>query len=475
MTTQERLSALDASFIYLDGPCTPMHISSLAIYEGPAPEREELKRHLAGRLPLVPRFRQKLEIVPMNGHRPVWVSDPHFDLDTHLHHLALPAPGTESQLREVTGNILSQPLCRTRPLWEMWLIEGLERNRFAVLSKTHHALWDGISGVDLHSVLLDVDAEPGPLPDISPEVPEQPPTRAQLVTEAIRDQISDGVGLMRSTFRALRKPRDTARALIDLAAGSASLAASIIRPAPPSSLNNQLGSGRRYALGRASLNDVKLLKERFGATVNDAVLASVAGALRRWHIHRGMVPRDMKVMVPVSVRDARDRGTFGNRVVMLVVTLPVTQEDPILRLKSVHATMESAKSSAQVSAGEAFVKMSGFLPAQIVAGISKAQAALRSFNLLVTNVPGPQFPLYLRGRRLLELFPQAPLASNQGLSIAALSYDGRLSFGLLADHELLPDVDVLARGLEESMDDLTRHVIDFEPAEHRELVTAGRI
>ncbi|MGH2760620.1 MAG: WS/DGAT domain-containing protein, partial [Actinomycetota bacterium] len=317
--------------------------------------------------------------------------------------------------------------------------------------------------VDLHSVLLDLGPEPGPLPEMIDEVLDPPPTRAQLLTAALRDQVSDGVGLVRGAFRAMRKPRETIRAIAELATGGASLAASIIRPAPASSLNSELGSGRRYALARASLDHVKLLKTRFGTTVNDAVLASVAGALRHWHIHRGMVPRDMKVMVPVSVRDPRDRGTFGNRVVMLVVNLPVSQEDPILRLKAVHATMESAKSSAQVSAGEAFVKMSGFLPPQMVAGISRAQAALRSFNFLVTNVPGPQFPLYLRGRRLLELFPQAPLAANQALSVAALSYDGRLSFGLLGDHELLPDVDVLAQGLEASMDDLTRHVVEFAP------------
>lgn len=464
MTTQDRLSALDASFIYLDGPCTPMHISSLAVYDGPVPETGELRTHLLSRLPLVPRFRQKLELVPMNGHRPVWVSDQHFDIDAHLHRVALPAPGREVELREVTSDMLAKPLCRTRPLWEMSLIEGLERGRFAILSKTHHALWDGVSGVDLHSVLLDVGPDAVPLPPIADDVLEPAPTRAQLLTAAVRDQIADGVGLVRGAFRALRQPRETVRSIAELATGGASLAASIIRPAPASSLNCELGSGRRYAMGRASLDDVKLLKNRFGTTVNDAVLASVAGAIRKWNIHRGMVPRDMKVMVPVSVRDQRDRGTFGNRVVMLVVNLPVSQEDPILRLKAVHATMESAKSSAQVSAGEAFVKMSSFLPPQMVAGISRAQAAFRSFNFLVTNVPGPQFPLYLRGRRLLELFPQAPLAANQALSIAALSYDGRLSFGLLGDHNVLPDIDVLSQGLEASMDDLTRHVIEFAPA-----------
>jgi WS/DGAT/MGAT family acyltransferase len=467
MTDQDRLSALDASFLYLDGPCTPMHVSSLAIYEGPAPPADELTRHLESRLPLVPRFRQRLETVPFNGHRPVWIADTDFDLEGHINHTALPARGTEAQLRTITGRILSQPLCRTRPLWEMWLIDGLEHDRFAILSKTHHALWDGVSGVDLHSVLLDVDAQPQPLHEIAPEQPDPPPSRAQLFTRGIRDRFGDAFGFARDAVRAARDPRGTILSAAELAAGTASLAASILRPAPASSLNAPLGSGRRYALGRASLNDVRRLKARFGTTVNDAVLAAVAGAMRRWHIHRGMVPRDMKVMVPVNIRDPRDRGTLGNRVAMLVVPLPVGQDDPLLRLKTVHRTMDRAKESAQVSAGQAFLRMSALMPPQFVAGVSRAQAYFRSFNLLVTNVPGPQFPLYLRGRRLLELFPQAPLAANQALSIAALSYDGRLGFGLLADHAILPDIDVLSEGLEESMDELTRFVLDVSPTEHR--------
>ncbi len=474
MTTQERLSALDASFLYLDEPCTPMHISSLAIYEGPAPAAGELTRHLEGRLPLVPRFRQRLEHVPLGGHRPVWVSDPEFDLATHVHHAALPAPGSDAELRAMAGSILSQPLCRTRPLWEMWLIEGLSHGRFAILSKTHHSLWDGVSGVDLHSVLLDVGPDPDPLPDVDPLPVDPPPTRAQLLTKALRDHVSDGFGLARSILRAARDPRGTLRSASELAAGSASLAASLLRPAPPSSLNAPLGSGRRYAIGRASLHDVRKLRGEFGATVNDVVLASVAGALHRWLLSRGMIPRDMKVMVPVSVRDARDRGTPGNRVAMLVVPLPVSQDDPVLRLKAVSQTMATAKSSAQVSAGEAFLRMSAMVPPQIVAGLSRAQARYRSFNLLVTNVPGPQFPLYLRGRRLLELFPQAPLAANQALSVAALSYDGRLGFGLLGDRALLPDIDVLSQGLEDSLDELTRFVLDIEPTDDRVPAMAGR-
>jgi WS/DGAT/MGAT family acyltransferase len=473
----DRLSALDASFLYLDGPSTPMHISSLAIYEGPMPAPEELTKHLARRLPLVPRFRQRLETVPFNAHRPVWVSDPSFDLEAHLNHVALPWPGTETQLSDLVARILSHPLSRTRPLWEMWLIDGLSGDRFAILSKTHHSLWDGVSGVDLHSVLLDIEPQPHTQPELrlAPAVPL--PTRAQLFTNGVRERFGEAIGFARSSLRAVRDPRAVVRSAAELAAGTASLAGSLVRPAPDSALNGDIGSARRFSLGRASLEDLKRLKDAYGTTVNDAVLAAVAGALRIWHLHRGVVPRDLKVMVPVSVRAENDWGTLGNRVVMLVVALPVSQDDPVLRLKTVHNTMQTAKRSAQVSAGDALVKASAFLPPQAVAGVSWAQAHYRAFNLLVTNVPGPQFPLYLRGRRLLELFGQAPLAANQGLSIAALSYDNKIGFGLLADHTLVPDVECLAEGIEASTNELRTLVPQRrpKPADERVLAFTGPV
>lgn len=474
MTTQERLSALDASFLYLDGPTTPMHISSLAVYEGPAPSTSELRRHLIGRLPLVPRFRQRLEVVPFGAHRPVWVNDPEFDLSMHLHRVALPGPGGERELRGIAADILSKPLCRTRPLWEMWLLEGLAHGRFAILSKTHHCLWDGVSGIDLHSVLLDAGAQPDALPlDAAPPGVDPPPSRAQLWTKALRDHVTDGLGAAREIVRAVRDPRSAMQAAVEVATGSAALAGSLLRPAPASSLNGALCSGRRYELGRASLDDLRALKGTFGATVNDAVLAAVAGGLHKWQRSRGMLPRDLKVMVPVSVRAQRERGLPGNRVVMLIVPLPVGDDDPVRRLRTIGTTMSAAKASAQISAGRAFVSASGLLPPQAVAAISRAQAAYRSFNLLVTNVPGPQFPLYLRGRRLLELFPQAPLAKRQGLSVAALSYDGRIGFGLLGDHALLPDLEVLASGIEESVDELASLTRTTDLAPERALTMAA--
>jgi WS/DGAT/MGAT family acyltransferase len=447
----ERLSPLDASFLYLESPRTPMHISSLAIYEGPVPAERDLEAMLERRLPLVPRFRQRLAMVPFGGHRPVFVDDERFDLAAHLQHVALPEPTEQALMREA-GRILSQPLTRTRPLWEMWLISGLSNDRFAVLSKTHHCLWDGITGVDIHSVLL--DASPDGRPDEEPEAyePRPEPNGLGLLIGAARDRIRDAVETTRTLVKAVQDPAGTLRSVTHIARDVAGFATSLVRPAPRSDLNGTIGSHRRYAVGRGSLHEVKDLKHTLGASVNDVVLASVAGAIRAWQIHRGLLPTDVRVMVPVSVRDETDG--VGNRVAMVMIDLPVTDRTSLMRLDRVHTAMQAAKESGHAAAGDAVTRLSGVLPPAGIAAMSQAQAIMRPFNLVVTNIPGPQTPLYLLGRRLLELFPQAPLAAHQGLSIAALSYDGKIGFGVLADHDSMPDVDVLTRSLEGALDEL---------------------
>lgn len=447
----ERLSPLDASFLYLEGPRTPMHISSLAVYEGPAPADGELRTMLERRLPLVPRFRQRLATVPFGSHRPVWIDDESFDLDAHLQHVALPEP-TEEALTQLAGRLFSQPLCRTRPLWEMWMITGLAKGRFAILSKTHHCLWDGITGIDLHSVLLDATPDAPQDTPIEPYEPKPEPSGLGLLTGAIVDRVRETADAARNIIEAVRDPSDALRKVNRLARDATSFATSMIRPAPPSPMNDRTGSRRRYAIGHGSLHEVKDLKHTLGASVNDVVLAAVAGAIRQWQIHRGETPYDVRVMVPVSVRDEVDG--VGNRVAMVVIELPVTDRTSLMRLGRVHFAMKEAKTSGHVAAGEAITRLSGMMPPIGVAAMSRAQAMVRPFNLLVTNIPGPTAPLYLLGRKLLELYPQAPLAANQGLSIAALSYDGKLGFGLLADHDSMPDVDVLARALGSSLDEL---------------------
>ncbi|MEX0874841.1 MAG: wax ester/triacylglycerol synthase family O-acyltransferase [Actinomycetota bacterium] len=475
----DRLSALDASFLYLDGPCTPMHISSLAVYEGPPPQTKELMDVLVGRLHLVPRFRQRLASVPFNGHRPAWVPDPRFDISSHVQRVRLPDTGSDDELMHVVGYMLSQPLTKSRPLWEMCLIEGLSDDRFAVLSKTHHSLWDGISGADIHSVLLDATPDAPDEPGVSFEQ-RRAPGGVEMIAAAARDRITEGIGSVRGVLGALRKPRRTIRQIADVATGAVDLASSLLRQAPRMEINGRIGSGRRFAVARSSLDDVKGLKSIVGASVNDAILAAVAGGLRRWQVSRGVDPHDVKVMVPVSVRGADEHDTLGNRVVMLVVPLPVGIRDPLVRLDRIHEVMTKAKASHQARAGDAILKMSSALPPFAVAGLSQLQSRYRSFNLLVTNVPGPQFPLYLLGRKLVELYPQAPLVRNQGLSIGAMSYDGKLGFGLLGDLDLLPDLGMLAGGVQDAMDEIlwtvgheTVMIPEPIPGAMGELVTIG--
>lgn len=441
--TYDRLSALDTSFLHLEGPTTPMHISSLGIYEGPIPPPQELRQALAERLHLIPRFRQRVVPTPFNQHRPLWIDDPAFDLDGHLRHIALPAPGTEEQLMELCGSLLSSPLDRTRPLWEMWLIDGLGGGRFAILAKTHHALFDGITGADLHAVLLDPSPQPIEVAH-EPWTPGPQPGRAALLADGIKARAAEPFAIAGAFRRALRDPRAMLRRATEIVQGATAYGRAAVRTAPRSPLNEPSGSRRRYEVVRASLAEFRRISKHFDATVNDVVLAAVAGSLRAWFIHRSIVPKDLRVMVPVSVRTPAERGGFGNRVVMFIIPLPVGEVDPVRRLEIVHDTMDREKRSNQVRAEEMVTMLAAFAPPQIVAQLTRIQS-LRWFNLLVTNIPGPQFPLYVRGRRLLELFPQAPLGANQGLSVAVMSYDGNMGFGLLADRDVLPDVDVIAR------------------------------
>ena len=447
----DRLSALDASFLYLEGPRTPMHISSLAIYEGPPPPDADLRTMLERRLALVPRFRQRLATVPFGSHRPVWIDDEDFDLDAHVEHVALGEP-TREALMHLAGRILSQPLCRTRPLWEMWLITGLDKGRFAILSKTHHCLWDGVSGVDLHAVLLDDSPNGRPHEPDDGFEPRPEPSGFGMLLHAARDRLRETLDTTRTVIDAVRDPSATVRSATELVREATTFARSFVRPAPPSTLNARIGSRRRYATGTGSLLETKDLKHTLGATVNDVVLAAVAGAIRQWQIRRGEDPQDVRVMVPVSLRD--ETKTLGNRVAMVLVDLPVTDRTALMRLDRVQQSMRAAKTSGQIAGADALTRLSGFMPPTAVAAMTRAQQIARPFNLVVTNIPGPQQPLYLLGRRLIELYPQAPLAANQSVSVAALSYDGRIGFGVLADHDRVPDVDVLTRAIETSLDEL---------------------
>ncbi len=459
---QDRLTALDSSFLHLEDESSHMHVASVTIFEGPPPSYEEFVRHIERRLELVPRFRQKLRFVPLNQGRPVWVDDPHFTLEYHVRATALPPPGSEEQLKRLAGRVFSQQLDRTKPLWEIWLVQGVDRedgdpsegSRFALLAKTHHCLVDGVAGVDISSVLFDSAPEPETEPAQGPPwVPRPEPTSVQLLGEALMERVTQPAEIMRSARAAVRAPRRLAAHAFDALSAVGALAKAGLG-APATSLNVEIGPHRRFEWLRADLGLFKRIKNVLGGSVNDVVLAVVAGALRRFLEERGedVNELELKVMVPVSVRQEHEVG--GNRVAAMMAPLPVYEPDPEKRLQIVRKSMSGLKESKQAVGAQILTELGGFAPPTVLAQAGRLQARQRFFNLVVTNVPGPQTPLYVLGRRLLDLFPLAPLAKRQALCIAVMSYDGKLNFGLLGDYDAIPDLENLVRAMEQSLEEL---------------------
>ncbi len=420
------------------------------------PAYDELTEHILSRLHLVPRYRQRLAFVPFGQGRPVWVDDPHFNVAFHVRHTALPSPGGDEQLKRLCGRIFSQALDRSRPMWELWLVEGLADDRFALLSKTHHALVDGISGVDIATVLFDTSPEPAGIAPERQRAPRPLPTDAQLLADALLERATAPAEIARSVRAALRGPRQVAAKLGSAAYGLGAVARAGLRTAPPSPLNVRIGPHRRFTWVRADLQQFKAVKNALGGTVNDVVLAAVAGALGRY-LRRHDEPIDdsvLRAMVPVSVRADVERGALGNRVAAMWAGLPIGEADPIMRLQMISSEMSGVKESGQAVGAQVLTELTGFAPPTIMAQAARISAHQRMFNLVVTNVPGPQYPLYMLGRRLQEMFPMVPLAANQALGIAIMSYDGHLNFGLNADFDALPDVERLAQDLSDAIAEL---------------------
>ncbi len=433
-----------------------MHVASTTLFEGPAPPYTEFRDHIESRLHLVPRFRQKLRFVPFGMGRPVWVDDPHLNLAYHVRHTALPEPGSEQQLRNLAGRIFSQQLDRSKPLWELWLVEGLKGGRFAIVGKTHHAMVDGVSGVDITTVLFDTEREPaeGSKP-LERWIPEPEPSGAQLLAEALVQRTLDPREVVRGVRRVLRGPRRALRKATDAALAAGSFAWTGIA-APPSPFNFNVGPHRRFAWVRASLGDMKQVKNELGGTVNDVILAAVAGALGRYLRARGhsTAGLELRAMVPVSVRTAEQSGALGNRVTSMMAPLPVWCEDPKRRMEIVKQSMGDLKQSKQALGATLLTQLADFAPPTIAGQAARLQARQRFFNLVVTNVPGPQFPLYLMGRRMERVFPMVPLAKNQGICVGIMSYDGQVNFGLIGDYDGMPDLDDLAEDLEAAIAEL---------------------
>jgi diacylglycerol O-acyltransferase len=454
----ERLSAVDASFLANEGPTSHMHVGAVVILEGPPPPFEEFLDGLRARLHLVPRYRQKLVEHP--GGRPLWVDDPDFNLEYHVRQTALPKPGSESQLMRLAARIMSQQLDRTKPLWELWLIEGLADGRVGMVSKTHHALIDGVSGVDLATVMFDLTPVPRDLTEetegLQAWAPSPPPTGAELVAGGVAGLARSGLEVAAGALSALRKPQEAAAQAREAVEGIGEIVWAGLNPAPATPLNVEIGPHRRFVGVRCGLQDFKDVKNAFGGTVNDVVLTVVSGALRGWLRTRGARTEglELRALVPVSIRGEHEHHTMGNRIAAMRGPLPVYVDDPITRLGVVREAMDGLKDSKQAVGAEVLAGVQNFAPPTVLAQAARINFSTRLFNLIVTNVPGPQFPLYVRGREMVDVFPVAFLPKGHALAIAIMSYNGGLNFGLLGDFDALPDIDHIADGLSASLEEL---------------------
>jgi diacylglycerol O-acyltransferase / wax synthase len=440
------MSPQDAMFLHVEDDVTPMHIGGVSVFEGPPPAFDELRAMIAGKLHHTPRYRQKVRFVPLGLAEPVWVDDRYFDLDYHLRHTAVPPPGDPSQLRTMAARVFSQHLDRARPLWEIWMVEGLSEGRWALLSKVHHCMVDGVAATDLMSVMFDDRAVAAPAPRWEPE-PE--PSDVELLVRGTALRARDPAAQIRGAVRAgpewlLRNTVTTARAM----------AAAVPKMRPgTSSLTGPIGPHRTWSWATVSLGDVKRIRSALGGTVNDVVLTVVTNGFRDLLVERGETVgerRTVRTMVPVSVRRPDERGVYNNRVSAVFARLPVGLQDPVERLAFVRRQMDGIKSSKQAVAGDVLARLSGFAPPLLLALGSRAvtRSARLNMDTATTNVPGPQTPVRALGRPLLESYPYVPIVGTIRIVVAIFSYAGELYFGVTGDRDHAPDIDVLTAGVQ---------------------------
>jgi diacylglycerol O-acyltransferase len=448
------MGPLDALFLHVEDGISHMHIGSCSIFEGPPPPIDDLVALIDSKLPLVARYRQKVRFVPGGLGHPVWVDDAHFNLDYHVRHSALPPPGTVQDLENLMGRLMSQELDRHRPLWEMWMVEGLPDDRWAMIAKAHHCMVDGVSGTDLMAVVLDRDPA-ATMVAAESWTPAPEPSDLQLTVQALsRLGGRPAREFLAQPFAGFH-PRTAWRRAKSVAAGLQSFGSRLTAPGKLVSIEGGIGPGRRWAAGRCALSDVKDIRSVFGGSVNDVVLAAVSGAFRRVLMERGDPVEDvvLRSLVPVSVRHPDDHA-WNNQVSLILADLPVGIADPVERLRAIQHQMQELKASHQVTAGEAVIATAEFLPPILLSLGARAVMSVlrkspqRTINTVTTNVPGPQYPLYALGREMLEYLPFVPLSEGIRIGVAILSYNGRLTFGLTGDYDTAPDVHFMAEQIE---------------------------
>jgi len=452
---------MDASFLHVEDSVSHMHIGSVGIFAGPPPGFGAVAAMVESKLHLVPRYRQSVRFVPLDLGRPVWADDPHFNLEYHVRHTALPAPGGEDELRHLVGRVMAQQLDRSKPLWEMWMVEGLDRDEWALVSKTHHCMVDGVSGTDLLTVMMDISDQPVAR-DVQPWQPDAAPTGLSLATQAVLDMARSPYEQVRAVRAATRIPRQAMSQLGEIGRGVRALGG-VVRPTPRSTLNGPIGPHRRYAWAASDVEAIKQIRKGLGGTFNDVVLAAITGGFRDLLLSRDeSVERVVRTLVPVSVRPrdvtgkAVGDGSLANKVSGMIAELPVGIADPVERLNVVASQMTGLKESKQAVAAEALTSLTGFAPPVLLAVGTRLASRMgqRNVNTVTTNVPGPQYPLYAAGSRMLRTYPYVPLGGQVRVGVAIFSYDGQVNFGITGDFDSAPDIDVLAVGIEAAMAEL---------------------
>jgi WS/DGAT/MGAT family acyltransferase len=480
-----QLTSLDAQFLALETPRQSGHVAGLAVLDpSTAPsgriDADALKTLLAERLPALPPMRWRLAEVPLGLDYPYWVDDRDFDLDFHVRELALPSPGSNDQLAEQTARIASRPLDRARPLWELYVIGGLESGDVAVLTKIHHAVIDGMSGAEIMGLLLDLTPEGRPAPEPISDPAERAPSDQEMLMRGLLGLPRYPVRALRSIPRAIPNIEETPFGILPGAGLVGRLGRGASRTvrrdgtprgaqrltAPKTSFNGPISPHRRFAFGDLSLADVKAVKNAYGVTVNDVVVAICASAVRRWLVEHGELPDDPLVaQIPVSVRSESQMGTYGNRIMLMAAPLPTHVEDPVLRLQATHDSMKDMKQRHRALPAELLQDVNHFIPpavfaraARLTFRLSTSRAGSPTWNLVISNVPGPQFPLYLAGGRLRANYPVSVITDGMGLNITVMSTDGNMNFGIVADRDQMPDVWKLIGWLQEGLEELAAHM-----------------